>query len=157
MNEKEIILEIQGKEYKVLIEEFTAEKASVRENGNKYSVAIKDLGIERAAEIKPEKGKPVVKPAKVEAGQKQKTLSQKPKAIPLDNAVLSPLPGQLLQIFVKEGDHVEVGQKICLLEAMKMENEINYTVQGVVIDIKFNEGDTVNQGDVLILVKPPES
>ncbi|MCD6116610.1 hypothetical protein J7K93_06320 [bacterium] len=157
MNEKEIVLEIQGKEYKVMIEEFTADSASVRVNGNKYSVSIKDLGIEQAAGIKPEAGPARKQPPRVEVGQKKKTQMQKPKAIPKDNAILSPLPGQLLKLFVQEGDFIEVGQRVCVLEAMKMENEVNSTVSGVIIDIKYNEGDTINQGDILFLVKPPEN
>jgi len=157
MNEKEIVLEIQGKEYKVLIEEFTADGASVRVNGNKYSVSIKDLGIERAADIKPASAPAHTKPPRVEVGQKKKVQMQKPKALPKDNAILSPLPGQLLKLFVQEGDVVEVGQRVCILEAMKMENDVNSTVSGIIIDIKFNEGDTVNQGDILFLVKPPEN
>jgi len=157
MNEKEIVLDIHGKEYKVLIEEFTADNASVRVNGNKYSVAIKDLGIERAADVKPVKDAPMQRPPRVAVGEKQKARAQKPMAAGPENAVLSPLPGQIIRFLIREGDEVQEGQKICMLEAMKMENEVNATVSGVVIDIKFNEGDTVNQGDVLILVKPSEN
>jgi glutaconyl-CoA/methylmalonyl-CoA decarboxylase subunit gamma len=64
--------------------------------------------------------------------------------------IKSPLPGKVLDIMVKPGDKVHVGQTIVCLEAMKMENNINSDREGVVIAIHTQKGDTVLEGDKLI-------
>ena len=64
----------------------------------------------------------------------------------------SPLPGVILDFYVKEGDTVKNGQKVLLLEAMKMENNIDADRDGVVKEIKVGKGDSVNEGDVLLII-----
>jgi glutaconyl-CoA/methylmalonyl-CoA decarboxylase subunit gamma len=66
--------------------------------------------------------------------------------------IKSPLPGVVLDVFVKEGDSVKIGQKVLLLEAMKMENNIEADKAGKVISIKKQRGDSVMEGDVLIII-----
>ena len=60
------------------------------------------------------------------------------------------IPGLVSQIFVKKGDKVEVSQKLFILEAMKMENEINSPVRGTVNAIYYKAGDTVNKGNIIM-------
>ena len=67
-----------------------------------------------------------------------------------ESPVKSPLPGVILDIRIKEGDPVAVGQTLVVLEAMKMENNIDSDRAGVVKSIKVNRGDSVLEGDVLI-------
>lgn len=64
----------------------------------------------------------------------------------------SPLPGKILDIFVKTGDKVTIGQTIICLEAMKMENNINSDKDGVVTAVHVQKGDTVLEGNILIEV-----
>ena len=64
----------------------------------------------------------------------------------------SPMPGIVLQVLVKKGDTVKRGQKVLILEAMKMENEISAPAGGTVREIRAREGDSVNTGDVLIVL-----
>jgi biotin carboxyl carrier protein len=64
--------------------------------------------------------------------------------------IKSPLPGTVLSILVKVGDTVKVGQKLMVLEAMKMENNIDADKDGKVVAIKVNQGQSVMEGDVLI-------
>ena len=66
--------------------------------------------------------------------------------------VKSPLPGVVLDVLVKEGDVVKVGQKLMILEAMKMENNIESDRDGVVKSIVARKGDSVLEGDVLITI-----
>ena len=66
--------------------------------------------------------------------------------------IKSPLPGIILDIYVKPGDKVTIGQRVLLLEAMKMENNIESDKQGVVSEIKISKGDSVMEGDVLIVI-----
>jgi len=67
-------------------------------------------------------------------------------------SIKSPLPGVILDIFVREGDAVKIGQKLLMLEAMKMENNINADKEGRVTSLKVKKGDSVMEGDVLIVI-----
>lgn len=64
--------------------------------------------------------------------------------------ITSPLPGKVLDIFVKQGDIVTIGKTIVCLEAMKMENNINSDRQGTVVAVHVQKGDTVLEGDKLV-------
>lgn len=66
--------------------------------------------------------------------------------------IKSPLPGVILDIYVKEGDAVKIGQKLLILEAMKMENIICADKEGRVAVIKIGKGDSVMEGDILIVI-----
>jgi biotin carboxyl carrier protein len=64
----------------------------------------------------------------------------------------TPLPGTILDIVVAVGDTVKTGQKLIVLEAMKMENSIEAHRDGKIINIKVNRGDSVLEGDVLLTI-----
>ncbi|MBL7742638.1 MAG: biotin/lipoyl-binding protein [Chitinophagaceae bacterium] len=64
--------------------------------------------------------------------------------------IKSPLPGKILDVFVKQGDHVSVGQTIVCLEAMKMENNINTDKEGIITVVHVQKGDTVLEGNLLV-------
>jgi glutaconyl-CoA/methylmalonyl-CoA decarboxylase subunit gamma len=66
--------------------------------------------------------------------------------------IKSPLPGVILDIYVREGDMVKIGQKLLMLEAMKMENIINADKEGRVSALKVGKGDSVMEGDILIVI-----
>jgi len=66
--------------------------------------------------------------------------------------IKSPLPGVILELYVREGDDVKIGQKLLMLEAMKMENIINADKEGRVVSIKAGKGDSVMEGDILIVI-----
>ena len=65
----------------------------------------------------------------------------------------APLPGKVLEICVKVGDSVKAGQKIAVLEAMKMENDIVSDHAGVVREIAVAEGDTLQEGQTILIVE----
>lgn len=67
-------------------------------------------------------------------------------------SIKSPLPGVILEMFVREGDSVKMGQKLLMLEAMKMENNIEADKAGKVVSILKHKGDSVMEGDVLIII-----
>ena len=70
-----------------------------------------------------------------------------------DGIVRSPLPGTILKISVKEGDKVEIGQAVALLEAMKMENTIEAERNGTVTQIHVLQGDSVLEGSEIITIE----
>jgi biotin carboxyl carrier protein len=65
----------------------------------------------------------------------------------------SPLPGVILEVKVREGDAVKAGQLLMVLEAMKMENNIDSHKAGVVKSIVKRQGDSVLEGDVLLTIE----
>ena len=67
-------------------------------------------------------------------------------------SIKSPLPGVILEVFVKEGDVVKMGQKLLMLEAMKMENNIEADKAGKVVQILKGKGDNVMEGDILMII-----
>jgi acetyl-CoA/propionyl-CoA carboxylase biotin carboxyl carrier protein len=66
--------------------------------------------------------------------------------------VTVPMQGTIVKVLVKEGDTVEVGQPVCILEAMKMENNINAEMAGTIKEIKVKPGDTIGAGDVVAVI-----
>jgi acetyl-CoA/propionyl-CoA carboxylase biotin carboxyl carrier protein len=67
-------------------------------------------------------------------------------------SVEAPMQGTIVKVLVEEGQTVEVGAGIVVLEAMKMENQINAEKAGTVKEIKVAAGDTVGGGDVLAVI-----
>ncbi|MBQ8204804.1 MAG: hypothetical protein IJZ78_03180 [Alistipes sp.] len=69
------------------------------------------------------------------------------------NTVNAPLPGRVIEIKVKAGDKVTVGQEVMILEAMKMENSISSDYAGEVLGLLVAEGDTVQADQPLVVIK----
>ena len=119
---KEYKLKINGNDYNVVINDVQESVASVEVNGSNYKVEFET--------------KPAAASAPTAGG----------------TTVSSPLPGVILEINVKEGDTVKNGEKIMVLEAMKMENVIEATADGVIKSIKVNKGDSVMEGTPLAII-----
>jgi biotin carboxyl carrier protein len=63
------------------------------------------------------------------------------------------MPGKIIAVLISEGDSVERGQGLVIVEAMKMENEVRSPIAGVVKEIKVKPGDAVEGGAVLVIVE----
>jgi biotin carboxyl carrier protein len=66
--------------------------------------------------------------------------------------VVSPMQGTVLSVAVAEGDAVAAGELICVVEAMKMENEIVAHGDGVIAELRVAAGDQVSNGQVICVV-----
>ena len=66
------------------------------------------------------------------------------------------MPGKVIKVFVQQGDKVEIGQTLVILEAMKMENEIKANISGLVEKVYVKVGDTLENGILMIKLKPLE-
>jgi acetyl-CoA/propionyl-CoA carboxylase biotin carboxyl carrier protein len=69
-----------------------------------------------------------------------------------DGVISAPMQGTIVKVLVAEGDEVESGQALLVLEAMKMENHINALGAGTIKEIRVGAGDTVGTGDVLLVI-----
>jgi len=67
--------------------------------------------------------------------------------------VTAPMPGKVVRLLVREGDEVEGGTGMAVVEAMKMQNEIKSPKKGTVQKVLVSEGAAVNAGDVLAIVE----
>lgn len=112
-------------------------------NGAKYEVVVEEADI-NAKFTKAEAPKAAPAPAAAPA-------AAAPKAAPSAgaNAVKAPLPGNILKVKVSQGASVKKGDLLCVLEAMKMENEILAPADGTVSAVYAKEGSSVGSGDVL--------
>ncbi len=96
--------------------------------------------------------------APASGGQKAAPRRRPPKlerqSAPSDDtgAVTAPMQGTIVKIHHAAGDHVKEGDPLCVLEAMKMENEIKSTKDGEIIDLRIQTGDTVASGSVLMVI-----
>ena len=144
---KEYKLKINGNDYNVTITDIEDTIAEVEVNGIPFKVEI-DRPLKKQATV-------VQRPA-VPAGQNsapKPTASVKPPVSSgAETSITSPLPGVILEVVVKEGDAVKKGQKLMVLEAMKMENVIEASADGKIISIKANKGDSVLEGATLIII-----
>ena len=137
---------INGNEYNVTIGEIEGNIANVEVNGTAYKVEMP----ERVEAPKPVT-RPVARPAAVPtaaAPAARPTAGGSGKA-----AVKSPLPGVILDIKVNVGDTVKRGQTVLILEAMKMENNINADKDGKVTAINVKAGESVLEGTDLIVIE----
>jgi acetyl-CoA/propionyl-CoA carboxylase, biotin carboxylase, biotin carboxyl carrier protein len=71
--------------------------------------------------------------------------------------VTVPMQGTVVKVLVKPGDAVEAGQAVCVLEAMKMENNIVSQFEGTVTEVRVEAGDPVGTGDVIVVLGPAAS
>ena len=67
--------------------------------------------------------------------------------------VTVPMQGTIVKVLVSEGDEVEAGQTVCVLEAMKMENNIAADKAGTVKEIRVTAGQSVGSGDVVVVIE----
>jgi acetyl-CoA/propionyl-CoA carboxylase biotin carboxyl carrier protein len=80
-------------------------------------------------------------------------LSSSGPAVASDGVITAPMQGTIVKVSVKAGEVIKAGQSICVLEAMKMENEVSAPADGEVVDLRVEPGDTVSPGQVIAIVR----
>ncbi len=139
---------VQGVDYDVEIVNVEGNIAQVNVNGITFEVELKQP-------INPATmpHKPVVTPpqpaATAPVSQPEKQAANVPTG---GTKVTAPLPGTITEVKVKVGDTVKDGDTVIVLEAMKMQNNIEAECNGTVTAVLVNKGDTVMEGDALITI-----
>lgn len=134
--------------FTVAVGDIVDNEATVEVNGVPYKVELdkKEKSIKKPA---------ISQSGSTNYGAKPATDTKPVKQAPIPGnaeAVKSPLPGTLLSLSVKVGDTVKAGDKVGVLEAMKMENDIRTVKGGTVKSILVNVGDAILEGtDIMII------
>lgn len=146
---KEYKYKINGMKFTVNVGDIVDNEATVEVNGVPYKVEL-------------DKKTPAKqKPALAQSGQTNPgpvaPVASKPAPKPAvpshPDAIKSPLPGTVISVNVKVGDAVKTGDKVGVLESMKMENDLRSSKDGVVKQILVSAGDTVQEGDDLMIIE----
>lgn len=146
---KEYKFKINGKDYAVTIGEASGRNLKVNVNGADYEVELSEGDFSAAPTAPVEMTKGTSAPAEVSPAAEAA-----PKAAPsgVGKTIKSPLPGIIISIDVKEGQAVSRGQKVAVIEAMKMENDILAECDGTITAIHAAKGDSVLEGADIVTI-----
>ena len=131
---------INGKEYNVSIGAAEGKNLTVNVNGADYQVELENAPA----------AAPVAAPAAAQAPKAEAEAA--PKAGGAGVVVKSPLPGIIISVDVKEGQAVKRGQKVAVIEAMKMENDILAEADGTITAVHTRKGDSVLEGADIVTI-----
>lgn len=136
---------INGNQYNVEVTSVSGNIADVTVNGTSYQVEMEDAPAVPAASV--QAVQPAA-PAFAPAAALQPAV--KPASSGTGKSVRSPLPGVIVSVNVNVGDIVKDGQVLAVLEAMKMENEIQAEHNGIVTSVHVAKGDSVLEGAAIV-------
>ena len=141
---------VQGVDYDVEIEEVEGNVAKVVVNGIRFDVELKQPinPTSTLKKVRVEAPKPVARPSVAPAAAP----APAPAAAGAGSPIKAPLPGTIIELKVNVGDTVKQGDVVLVLEAMKMQNNIESEYNGTVTSITVKQGETVMEGAVLLTI-----
>jgi biotin carboxyl carrier protein len=144
---KKFKFKINGNQYDAEILSVEDNVAEVEINGSVYSVEVE-------RNLQPVKTPKLIRSVSVPSTDITPSIAKtsSPGSPKGAGTIKSPLPGVILEVFVNPGDTVRMGQRLLVLEAMKMENNIEADRAGVVVSISKQKGDSVMEGDILMVI-----
>lgn len=128
-------------------------------NGKSYEVDVEELSQEngkfvfeapgnKSLEIRPDETSAQIKKESILKSEKSDTL--KPEVSGSVTEVTAPMSGLIVEVFATVGQNVKPGEKLLVLEAMKMENDILSDCTGIVKDVKIKKGENAETGQILL-------
>ncbi|MCK5063957.1 MAG: hypothetical protein KAQ97_01670 [Candidatus Fermentibacteraceae bacterium] len=143
---REYKITIDGTTYSVDIGRIVDDKVDVVLDGKTYQVSV-ETPMRRVSKT------PVIKRKhEVMNVAEVPNRTSAPGSVLPKGDVLSPLPGLILKLLVKEGDKVSGGQPVAIMEAMKMENEIESPITGTVQEILVSDGDNILENALIMKI-----
>ena len=169
LEEGQKIVDLIEKAKKGLVSETTTKEApekgddvrtfNVYVDGEYYKVEVEQVGGQPVVSSIAPAGQPAAQQPVQQAPQAapqqpaQPQAQEAPKAAPASGTTVeAPMPGMIIRFEVDEGEEVNEGDPLLILEAMKMENSINAPTSGTVKELRFKEGENVKKGDVLVVI-----
>lgn len=143
---KEYRFKINGKDFHVAVNGISGTKADVTVNGVNYDVELENAvaPVQQAAPVQTAPVAPVAAAPQAPAAASAPATGGK--------VITSPLPGVIISVDVKEGSVVKRGQKVAVIEAMKMENDILADADGTVTAVHVSKGDTVAEDAKIVTI-----
>jgi biotin carboxyl carrier protein len=139
-SEEQCSLTVDDKEYRVVLPRISWEKPfEVKVNGTSLKAELR-MPSARTPLPTSESTRPI---------EERKSVTREPAA---EGSVTAPMTGKIVSVKVKKGDSVKSNQVLCIIEAMKMENEICSPRTGTVQEVLFTQGSSVSEGDVLFVI-----
>ena len=144
---------VQGVDYDVEIEEVEGNVAKVNVNGIRFDVELKQPinPTSTLKKVRVEAPKPVARPA-IPTAAPAAAPAQPAAPAGAGTPIKAPLPGTITEVKVNVGDNVNQGDVVMVLEAMKMQNNIESEVTGTVTSITVKQGENVMEGAVLLTI-----
>jgi len=139
---------IYGHEYETKVVRRDEDEIVIAVNGQEYKAYLEPTRRQTLAKATPKLQRPPAVP-----GEDTKKTAP-PSEAKGAGVIKAPLPGLILKVLVKQGDTVKSGQTVCIMEAMKMQNSIAATSDGVVASIAVTEGASVLEGQELVTINP---
>ena len=147
---------VKGVDYEVEIQDIEGNIANVTVNGIPFEVEMKQpvkagkqkVKLSEERRVKSEESNSSSSATNASSA----TTTQPAAAAASGKQVVAPLPGTINEIKVKVGDKVNAGDTVVILEAMKMQNNIEAETSGTITSINVNKGDAVMEGDTLVTI-----
>jgi len=153
---------VKGVDYVVEIQDIEGNIANVTVNGIPFEVEMKQPVKSSKQKVKLIDGQNNISASSVasagsaagssSAASSDSASSSKQATPAAGQPVVAPLPGTINEIKVKVGDKVNAGDTVVVLEAMKMQNNIDAETSGTIASINVNKGDAVMEGDTLVTI-----
>ena len=143
---------VKGVDYEVEIQDIEGNIANVTVNGIPFEVEMKQPVKAGKQKVKLNEERRVKSEESNSSSASAASTSSAPTAA-AGKPVVAPLPGTINEIKVKVGDKVNAGDTVVILEAMKMQNNIEAETSGTITSINVNKGDAVMEGDTLVTIK----
>ena len=147
---------VKGVDYVVEIQDIEGNIANVTVNGIPFEVEMKQPVKSSKQKVKLSEGQNNVSASPAtgssSAVSPDSASSSKQATPTAGKPVVAPLPGTINEIKVKVGDKVNAGDTVVVLEAMKMQNNIDAETSGTIASINVNKGDAVMEGDTLVTI-----
>ena len=145
---------VKGVDYEVEIQDIEGNIANVTVNGIPFEVEMKQPVKAGKQKVKLSGEQKESAPTATATATPAATTpaAAQPAAAASGKPVVAPLPGTINEIKVKVGDKVNAGDTVVILEAMKMQNNIEAETSGTITSINVNKGDAVMEGDTLVTI-----
>ena len=122
-------------------------KFNITVNGKTYEVVVEETGVSSSPAAAPSA------PVQTPSPEPAKAESPAPVSVPAEGTTISaPMPGTILKVNVEKGAAVKKGDVLLVLEAMKMENDIQSPVDGTVVAVQTSKGASVDTGAPLVTI-----
>lgn len=136
---KRVTVIVEGREYVVEVGNLNESPITATVNQRTYQVEVPQQKEETAT---------TDAPAAASAPASKKAATNPPSEA--NSAIIAPMPGSIMEIMVKVGDRVNPGDVVCVLEAMKMKNNIHTNRAGVIASVEVSARQDVDYGTVLV-------